>query len=195
MTPPGTVVAAPPNTVIATLPGGTVNVPLGGGSTQTTTADPADLLLLGKKGIVSLPQQYIYILTVGGTEYYPTDGTAFFSVLNQIQANGDMIDDLIIKGHGASELIELGPGGDLLTVANGRNILISNETGLFIDATAQLNLVTDTNTDISLRGCSTGQLASDLNDALGGDPNVSGTPIPTFGIPWTYWMIGPWWTY
>lgn len=107
-----------------------------------------------------------------------------------------MIDDFVIKGHGSGEMIEIGHDGDILIVSNG-DVIIGNteDPNVFIDITDELDNTTDANSDIILRGCSTAPLAEDLDGALGGDPDVSGAPIPIIGIPWSPWSVGPMYTY
>jgi len=138
-------------------------------------------------------QQYIYIETTGGQVYYPTDAEEFVDAIEEIASDGDMIEDLIIKGHGSPTTIDIGDDGDIMTVGN-EHVLVGdvNDT---TDITETLDNVTDANTDIDLRGCSTAELAEDVNDAIGGDPDVSGAPIPIIGIPWSPWTVGPWYTY
>ena len=172
-----------------------------GFSTSSATAAVRAFMLKKKTGPIGklgsiFEQQYIYISTTDGDVYYPENGEELQDALEQIENDGDTIDDFIIKGHGSAETIEIGSDGDFLTVANG-DVIIGNvdDPNVFIDIGDTLNNVTDANTDISLRGCSTAELAEDLDDALGGDPDVSGAPSPVIGIPWTPWTIGPWVTY
>jgi len=150
----------------------------------------------GKKIGSIVSQDYIYIETADGDIYYPSNGQDFVDTIDKIDNDGDTITEIVIKGHGGPELIQIGDEGDILIVSNGHVIIGNmNDPNIQHDITEDLNDVTDANTDIDLKGCSTSELASDLNDALGGAPDVSGAPIPIIGIPWTSWTIGPWYTY
>lgn len=141
-------------------------------------------------------QQYIYVETADGDIYYPKDGDGLIDVLNDIESDGDTVKHLVIKGHGSPEMIEVGSGGDILTTGGGRVIIGNiNDPNDSTDITDVLNDVTDGDTDIELRGCWTSQLASDVNDALGGDPDVSGSVTPVVGIPWGPFTFGPYYTY
>ena len=141
-------------------------------------------------------QQYIYVETADGDIYYPKDGDGLVDVLNDIESDGDTVKHLVIKGHGSPEMIEVGSGGDILTTGGSRVIIGNiNDPNDSTDITDVLNNVTDGGTDIELRGCWTSQLASDVNDALGGDPDVSGSITPVVGIPWGPFTVGPYYTY
>lgn len=141
-------------------------------------------------------QQYIYVETADGDIYYPKDGDGLVDVLNDIESDGDTIKHLVLKGHGSPEMIEVGSGGDILTTGGGRVIIGNiNDPNDTTDITDVLDNVTDGDTDIELRGCWTSQLASDVNDALGGDPDVSGSVTPVVGIPWGPFTFGPYYTY
>ncbi len=81
-----------------------------------------------------------------------------------------------------------------MTVAGDDIVIIDEEGNELGNITDRLNNITDADSDISLRGCSTAELAENLDEALGGEPTVSGNPIPVIGIPWTKW-IGPWYSF
>lgn len=50
--------------------------------------------------------------------------------------------------------------------------------------------VCDGNTVIRFRGCFTKPLADEVEDSLGGEPDVKGAIRFVIGIPWTRWGIG-----
>jgi len=93
------------------------------------------------------------------------------------------VDELIIKGHGGAEAIQVGDNDDWLAVV-GENVWIGDD-----DATDLLNDVTDEDTDIKLRGCSTAPLAEDVEAALDG-AEATGANWYIIGIPGTPWTIG-----
>ena len=77
----------------------------------------------------------------------------------------------------------------LMYSEGGTSILIGNE-----DVSQMLKNITDNNTQIWLRGCSTQPAAKKIAHSLPG-VSTSGTPTPIIGIPFTTYTIGPWRNY
>lgn len=108
--------------------------------------------------------------------------------LEQIAAEGDQIVDLLIKNHGASDVIQLGTGGQSLTVAGGV-VTVYEEGENQIDITDLLKKTTGPGTHITLRGCDTAPRAAQLEDALDGADVWGNLWWKALGIPWTDWAF------
>ena len=104
-----------------------------------------------KVGNIIPGQAQMSITTKGGASYTPTSKAELLQDLQAIQANGGIIDQMIIKGHGNEEAVQVGEGTDYLTApTNGTSVYIGDT-----DATALLKAVTDSSSTITLRGCHT----------------------------------------
>ena len=144
----------------------------------------ASQVVLSKGGLFQIDQSEISVTTRDGNTYYPSTAAELIDDLETIRDDGDMVDELIIKGHAGPEAIQVGDGEeDFMSVFNG-NILIGAE-----DITDLLNDVTDEETDIDLRGCKSRQVADDLEGALDG-AEVEGRRWFIIGIPGTRQTIG-----
>lgn len=140
--------------------------------------------ILGGKGKYNLlPQAYMYIKASDDTVYYPTNSQEFIDALKDLKNKGLTASEIIIKGHGGPDGIQLGEGDDFLTTG-GKDIYAGDTeiTGLFKD-------VTDGNTQITLRGCFTYDFAKSLEKNLDG-ARCYGAVRFVIGIPWTRIGLG-----
>jgi RHS repeat-associated protein len=138
------------------------------------------------------PNSYIDITTLGGKHYTPTTSKELVDTLNTIKNGGDTIDYMIIKGHGATNLIDLPDGGTLQ--ANDASITVESTVTGKARVTAVLRSITGSKSTISLRGCFTQPLAVGIEATLNNHTTVSGSCGVTLGIPWTCqsWGIYSW---
>ena len=79
-----------------------------------------------------------------------------------------------------------GNNAPMLFIYSG--ILISGSNKI-----AFLKKITDKDTQISLRGCSTAPAADALAKYLGNGATVSGNYYYSSNIPWTPWDVSIWW--
>lgn len=139
----------------------------------------ASQFVLGKSNGF-LDQSQMYILTAGGTEYWPGTTAELITDLQAIQTNNDTISQLIIKGHAGPDGIQVGDDGDYLTApSNGTNVMVGST-----DITTLLKAVTDSNTSIYLRGCFSYPLAKSVQARLDG-AKAYGAVRFVIGIPGT----------
>jgi RHS repeat-associated protein len=154
-------------------------------------SDTYDLSGLSKiRGKKKLSQGRFWI-KVGDETYSGTDAQEFEDAIDEIESNGDTADRIIVKGHGNEEGVYDDDGNPFIEV-RGKGINVNDGR-----KNSTLENITDGNTQINLRGCSTNEAAEKLAENLDGPgnddgPNVTGTPIPVIGIPWTPIAVGPW---
>jgi hypothetical protein len=168
------------------------------GITGSTAYNAIASMLLGKNGgRHSTFSNVIIVVDSNGTTHYPTDGNGLIDVLEDIRDDEETVVTLIIKGHGSEELIEVGNGGDILTVVDHEHIVIGNTdpNEPVHDITDLLDDVTDSGTTINLRGCSTAPLAASVDTLIGGDPTTTGTLLPVVNVPWTPFYVGPYYSF
>jgi len=135
----------------------------------------------------TFPQAGVSVTDNGGNIYRPTDAAGLRTVIKDIRAAGGTIDELLIKGHGGSDIIMLTDSGinDSFAVVQEK-ILIGG-----VDMTDDLNAVSDADTDIWLTGCGTGGMGAPVSSAAGNDATVWVNSLPyAIGIPWTWNSIG-----
>lgn len=143
-------------------------------------------ILLGKKGY-GPSQGQMYIEADDGTIYTPRTKAEFIAALQDMKNNGTHIKKMILKGHGGSGGIQIGEDDDFLTVgATDINVGDVNPT----DITQLLKDVTNGDSVISVRGCSTVDFAKELQDLLNNGTTVWGSIWYAIGIPGTYIGIG-----
>jgi VCBS repeat-containing protein len=144
----------------------------------------------------AIDQSGIYVRTKTGEIYTPQTAAELVQVLQQMADSGQIIEKLIIKGHGGPGSIEVGDpiepfvdgadeDGTVWMTADNGTINIG-----FDDVTNLLWQTTDGGTHISLRGCFSAPLAKEINDSLPPGPKVTGAVRFTIGIPGTLWGLG-----
>ncbi len=132
-----------------------------------------------------------------------TTAAQLLAALNNIQANGGLIDQLVVKGHGNPEGILDDYGNGSLISDPRNNAVYSNN----VNVTDVLRSITNESSEISLRGCSSWEAGRDVAAILNNGAVVSGflglspmeipfttisTPrIPlSIGIPFTTLAVG-----
>jgi len=116
----------------------------------------------------------------GGHRYTPDTAAEFIGNLRETRDRGERITDLIIKGHGGTGGIQVGTNEDDYLTCEGGTIRIGDR-----DVTALLMDVTNGDSVITLRGCSTYWLAGRIGNRLGN--KAYGQLLPRLSIPGTTW--------
>lgn len=147
-------------------------------------------LLLGKtngKKSSPIPQQWSTLTDSAGNSYSIENAAQLKNALLSIKAQGLMIDELNIKGHGWDEGIQLTDGSnpDTMSCIQG-HIMIGQD-----DVTQLLDDVTGAGSRILFAGCDTSPFAESVSAAPGDGTEVVGNTLPyAIGIPWTPIAIG-----
>jgi hypothetical protein len=145
----------------------------------------------------TLPQSYISVQDSAGNVTYPQGGAQLLAQLQQIQASGNTVSVLFVKGHGGSG--DSGPsvndGVIQLSDGDPNDTLSSVPAAGFIGIAGTpvnglLASITNAQTSIYLTGCETDTLACGLSAQLGNGATVYGMSGSPVGIPWTSWTVG-----
>jgi RHS repeat-associated protein len=143
---------------------------------------------LAEGGVLQIPQGE-WVIIVSDKEIAGNGAEEFRDALEQLRDQGENADRIIVKGHANSEGVFDDDGVALIQAMDvqedDRIIIVGGEEGEKL-----LEEVTDDDTVIELRGCSTATAAGCLADQLDG-ATVRGTTIPVIGIPGTPWIVGP----
>ena len=116
-------------------------------------------------------------------------------LLNEVARRRGTITTLVLKGHGGDEGVQ-GDNNDYLLYVDSTNQVHTGDpsnVGSWQDITALLRKVTDANSQISLRGCSTAPAANRLARILGNGATVSGNSFPTVNILFSDANLSIWW--
>ena len=113
--------------------------------------------------------------------------------LRPLTIKGGVIGNLIVKGHGAEDGVYDDNDNDFLTVASdGTKRIEMKVNGVRVDQRARLQRITNAQTKILLRSCSSATAASRIAKLLANNATVSGNHSISFGIPFTTKNLG-WW--
>lgn len=134
-------------------------------------------------GYDPLNQRHVYLRDSNGIEHWIYSDTTLIYIMEQIQLNGDTIAELIFKGHGSNDVMDIGDSGEYVTEA-GDDVYFGD-----VEVTDLLKDITDNNTTIYLRGCNTYPLAKRIQANLDG-ASVKGSHWWIIGIPGTIHAFG-----
>lgn len=143
--------------------------------------DTSDFVLSKSNSWIN--QSAIYVMDSNGVEYFPETATELLTILQNIRTNGAIVTEMIIKGHGSGDGIEVGDDGEYLTCEGG--VVYVDET----DVTSLLKDVTDSSSVIKMRGCFSYHLAKRVQAELDG-AKCYGAVRCVIGIPGTTWGLG-----
>ena len=158
----------------------------GGAGTSRAPLDPADLLLKGRGKHVVPQSQTCATWTDRQGAVHTENGTTaadLRAIIGRIRAAGGTIDHLIVKGHGGPEGMTDDNNVGTLVPDPDNNLIISDGH----DIAPDLRQITNAQSQLSLRGCSTDQAADDTARILGNGATISGNWWPSVGIPGTPW--------
>jgi hypothetical protein len=111
-------------------------------------------------------------------------------MIGRIRAAGGTIDHLIVKGHGGPEgMTDDNDIGTLVPDPDNDSIISDGH-----NVAPDLRQITNAQSKISLRGCSTDQAADDTARVLGNGATVSGNWLPSVGMPETTWDASLGWS-
>ncbi len=145
-----------------------------------------------KQGSATSTMSRWYIKTRNGRKYSGSGGPSLLRALKQIDKDGDIINEMVLKGHGYSQGITEGMLSQTKLIEafeNGDKVSVFIPTGKdndIEDVVLLLNRITGAHTKIYMNACTCAVSAQALSLALPRVQFVQGCDTLALGIPGTY---------